>query len=338
MNTKHLVFLAHDPGGCDVTRPVYRKLLASGYDVSYFCIGPAAALQTEHASTEEEFFLQLNTYIASKRMSVLVTGRSWGSDVELRAIRLCQSYGIPTVTLLDYWSNYLMQLADDSKTVVVPDYYVVMDELAKKEAELAGVPASVIHVMGHPGLDRYIQLRGEQRKTRDSTFKVLYLSQPLSLLYGDSWGYTEQSVLRDLINCCEQMAVQLDVKFHPKDDAVYQEQFSDMAVTGDLLELMPQYDLIIGMNSMALLHAVIIGIPAVSYQPGLRKTDGCITTKLGLTPLITDYENLAAYLEEHSRENNSVTAKAVSNPTYLWFDGQSTERVASFVEGVIRNG
>jgi hypothetical protein len=339
MNMKLMVFLAHDPGSYDVTNPVYNKLMDKNHDAKYFCVGPAASLNPEHAVSEPDFLTELHAYLRTGTISVLVTGRSWGTDLEPRAIRLCQAFHIPTVAILDYWSNYTMRLAPPSNAVICPDHYVVMDELAKKEAMLEGVSESIIRVLGHPGLDRYVGYRSKQSKPISKALKVLYLSQPLSQLYGDSWGYTEQSVWQDLLRANEQIPMQLHVKFHPKDNPSFKEQFGAMSVTGDLIELMPQYDLVIGMNSMALLHAVIMGVRAVSYQPQLKKPDVCITTKLGLTPLLDHYSQLIAYLQQLqlSMENSEPLA-AIHNEAYLWFDGQSAERVALFVEDVIRNG
>jgi hypothetical protein len=337
MNTKLMVFLAHDPGSYDVTHPVYNKLRDLNEATKYYCVGPSAALNPKYASSEQNFFLELQSYLEAGTVSVLVTGRSWGADLEPRAIRLCQDFHIPTVAIVDYWSNYTMRLSDPSNTMICPDHYVVMDELAKREAILEGLPESIIRVLGHPGLDRYVSYRSTAIKPLSNPPRLLYLSQPLSQLYGDSWGYTEQSVLIDLILACEQIPMQLQVKFHPKDSPSFQEQFGGMSVTGDLIELMPQYDLVIGMNSMALLHAVIMGIKAISYQPQLQKRDVCITNKLGLTPLIRDYSQLISCLRELSL-NTKDSRAAIHHAAYLWFDGQSTQRVALFVEDVIRNG
>lgn len=339
MNTKLMVFLAHDPGSYDVTNPVYTKLFDRNHTAKYYCVGPAASLNPQYAASEHDFLAELHAYLRAGTISVLVTGRSWGTDLEPRAIRLCQDFHIPTVAILDYWSNYTMRTADPSCTSICPDHYVVMDELAKNEAVLAGVPQSVIRVLGHPGLDRYVGYRSLQSKPISDVPKLLFLSQPLSQLYGDSWGYTEQSVLQDLLRACEQVPIQLDVKFHPKDNSSFKEQYGSISVTGDLIELMPQYDLVIGMNSMALLHAVIMGVRAVSYQPQLQIPDVCITTKLGLTPLISTYSQLIAYLQTLPLLlDNKETDIQIHNKAYLWFDGQSAERVALFIEDVNRNG
>lgn len=392
MNTKRILFLAHDPGGYDVIHPVVQKLILTEPSIAFYCVGPTAKLNPIYAETEERVFEILRNRIDLGNISLLVTGTSWGSDFELRAISLCKSDKIKTAAILDYWSNYALRLSDSAQTVIYPDYYVVMDQLAKKEAIDEGVPTSIIQVLGHPGLDRFIKLRtrnaeksfenkeneqimrngqnkqvkqnvrNEQNKQNEDIFKILFLSQPLSQLYGDSLGYTERSVLEDCVCAVNSDAKgvdtigsnssgsnvkgygaydsssfisrQLNVKFHPKDDEALQKDYADIAVQGDLLELLPKYDLVIGMNTMGLLHAVLLGNQAISYQPGLKQPDVCITNQLGLTPLVTSYQDLLKELGKLQAGKSKPTGEYLSQK-YLWGDGKSTDRIANFLQEVV---
>jgi hypothetical protein len=286
-----------------------------------------------HAITATDFIDYLTEELTQGTVSILVTGTSWGTDLELRAIRLCKSFGVPTIAILDYWSNYIMRLHDQTDSIVLPDHYVMMDELAKIEAILEGVPEAVIHVLGHPGLDRYNDYTQQPQENRASLNNILFLSQPLSDLYAESLGYTETSVLQDLIMVCLETDRTLNVKFHPKDNTSFREKYKYLAVDGDLLKIFPQYDMVIGMNSMALLHAAIIGTYTVSYQPQLQKEDMCITNRLGLSISINDYEGLRKLLS-----SNMIRPYITHKNEHIWLDGNSAERVALFVEEVVKNG
>ncbi|NHN33882.1 hypothetical protein [Paenibacillus agricola] len=336
LNMRHILFLAHDPGGCDVTRPVFNRLKEQDKPANYFCVGPAAVLLQEYAITEIDLFQYLSQQLELGNIAVLVTGTSWGTDAELRAIRLCQSYNVSTISILDYWSNYSMRLMDQSNDRITPDFYIVMDELAKQEAIKDGVSDSIIRVLGHPGLDVYIHNDHEQKNEIYGVVNanILFLSQPLSLLYNDALGYTEYSVLESLINAANEADMKIHVKFHPKDDLSFKEKYQLLAVEGDLLHLVPKYELIIGMSSMALLHAVLMGKTTVSYQPNLRKADMSITNKLGLSAQIHEYVELVHYLSNFSL----ISRKKRPNGTHIWLDGKSTERVALFIEDVFHNG
>ena len=332
---KQILFLAHDPGGYDVVSPIAREMRSTGeIATSFYCVGPAANLAKMYAIGEEEFVALLKDKIASKQVNLLVTGTSWGSTLECSAISVCKAAGVTTVSILDYWNNYSFRFKGKDGQLLYPDHYIMMDHLARHEAISEGVPEEIIRVLGHPGLDRFIQDRNEkcdrqERKNR----KVLLLSQPLSKLYGETLGYTEQTVIEDVIQAVEQVSnLSLAIKFHPKDDGCLKEKYRSFAVEGDLFDMMQEYDLAIGMNTIGLLHAILLGVSAVSYQPNVKQPDVCITNKLGLTPLFQSYERLVEQLATIQCNKEQKNMKK-----YIWFDGESTKRITSFIQGLICN-
>jgi hypothetical protein len=212
----------------------------------------------------------------------------------------------------------------------------MMDKLAKKEAIQSGVPPEIIRILGHPGLDKYIDYPRQVPCSDKNQKKILFLSQPLSVLYGESLGYTEQRAFAD---CRLLLGTQdnciLQVKFHPKDETSFRLRYADMAVEGDLMDIIPEYDLVIGMNTMGLLHTVLMGVPAISYQPNLQAPDQCITNKLGLTRLIGSYQDLKRLLA--TKVDKQVINTRSLAQRLIWLDGRSTERVAGFIMGVLSN-
>lgn len=314
--------------------PIVQRMQQESVPLEFYCVGPAAKLNPINAASESQVVQTIQSMLLEKKLSGLVTGTSWGNMLELKVIAACKEARIPTISILDYWSNYQARFKDDLGNFIFPDTYIVMDELAAQEAIQEGVPANILRVLGHPGLDKYILQR---RKTAffGNKNKLLFLSQPLSALYGKGLGYTEQQVLEECI-----LAVQgnddysLSVKFHPKDDANWQLSYADISVDGALLDIMTEYDVIIGMNTMGLLHAVLMGIPAISYQPNLEKPDLCITNKLGFTRLIRSYQDLKNILNTHigKADKNICLPKR-----FIWLDGHSTDRVVGFIREVLLN-
>ncbi|MDR2006686.1 MAG: hypothetical protein LBP78_05520, partial [Acidaminococcales bacterium] len=143
-------------------------------------------------------------------------------------------------------------------------------------------------------------------------------------------GYTEFDALADLSKLAAACGYALKVKFHPKDSAEFKSAFGGMEARGELSALLPEYEWVAGMSSMALLHAALMGAKAVSYQPRLAAPDGCITNKLGLTRLAKDYEGLRKEL---------LTARPLDDKfikghkkEFIWLDGCSAERVAAFAK------
>ncbi|MCO1603806.1 hypothetical protein [Desulfosporosinus nitroreducens] len=329
---KKIILLAHDPGGYDALFSVVERMQQESVPLEFYCIGPAAKLNPSNAVSESRVVQEIQSMLLEKKMSGLVTGTSWGNRLELKAIAACKEVQIPTISILDYWSNYQARFKDDLGKFIYPDTYIVMDELAAQEARQEGVPSNILKVLGHPGLDKYI-LQRKKTMFFGNKKKLLFLSQPLSALYGQELGYTEQQVLEDCL-----LAVQgnddysLSVKFHPKDDPNWKGRYTDISEDGALLDIMTEYDLIIGMNTMGLLHAVLMGIPAISYQPNLQKPDLCITNKLGFTRLIKSYQELEFLLNTPKGEDR----KNICLPkSFIWLDGHSTDRVVGCIKEVL---
>ncbi|TGE35399.1 hypothetical protein E4K67_25775 [Desulfosporosinus fructosivorans] len=329
---KKIVFLAHDPGGYEALFTVVERMQEESVSLEFYCLGPAAKLNPSNAASESRVVQTIQSMLLEKKMSGLVTGTSWGNRLELKVMAACKEARIPTISILDYWSNYQARFKDDLGDFIYPDIYIVMDELAEQEARQEGVPSNILKVLGHPGLDKYI-LQRRKATSFGNKKKLLFLSQPLSALYGQELGYTEQQALEECL-----LAVQgnddysFSVRFHPKDDPNWKRSYAEISVDGALLDIMPEHDLIIGMNTIGLLHAVLMGIPALSYQPNLQKPDLCITNKLGFTRLIKSYQELEFLLNTPIGEDR----KNICLPkSFIWLDGHSTDRVVGFIREVL---
>lgn len=322
MSDQQLVFLAHDPGSCDALYPVYK---AWQEPARFVALGPSATRLPAYAVTWSETEPILLQLAAANKLLGVVIGRDWGTDLDVQVLHWTQAHAIKSVVLLDYWSNYASSFRDTSGKQYWPDAYFVMDELAKREALADGVPENILHIVGQPALDQYaVQQR---TPTRD----ILFLSQPLSALYDNQLGYTEWSALADVLSVAQKCERQVDVKFHPKDVPGFRNQYQSLAVDGDVDVLMLQYRLVIGMSTMALLHAALMGIPVVSYQPGLRGNDGCITNKLGLSRGLTDTDALQAVL---SGDEDWRPPARSPGQSLVWQDGKSVERTVQALQNV----
>jgi hypothetical protein len=335
---KKTIFIVHDPGGYDVIFPVFNRFQNAGLNIDFYCLGPAAKIQPQFKLTESELLSELDRLIANDQLQMIVAGTSWGSETEIKAIQLCKSAGIVTVSILDYWSNYATRFRDLMGEFTFPDIYIVMDELARQEAIAEGVPPQIIKVMGHPGLDAYLQMDARKKLGSSHVRRILFLSQPISLFYGERLGYSEHSVLRDCLEVLDKLEnTSLSVKFHPKDDPVFQEQYRDLSVEGSLSDLFANFDLIIGMSTMGILYAVLAGIPAISYQPQLIEQDFCIASKQGLIPLVCKKELLAQSVEYALSGNMTEIYKdKLGSGSQAWGDGKSTEKIFCFLVGVVK--
>ena len=67
----------------------------------------------------------------------------------------------------------------------------------------------------------------------------------------------------------------------------------------DLWPVLWHSDLVVGMRSMALLEAALLGCIAVSYQPGLIGPDECTAVRLGVLPRLERAPALREWLEHY---------------------------------------
>lgn len=312
---RRLIFLAHDPGGYDVIRTVYDRFAVRGCDAELFLSGAAGKKAVEYEKTKEEILNTLQNYVSRQIRFILVTGTSWNSELEVEALRFCNSKGIPTVSMLDYWSNYKerFRLGNGYE---FPRHLFVMDQLAFDEAEQNGVPTGIMQIVGQPGLDFYVHR--SIRKHGTGSGKLLFLSQPLSDLYGDSEGYTEFDAFEGVLDAGRTLGCEVNIKFHPKENARMTALYSRYRVDGSLEEICGEYRVVIGMTTMGLLQCSLMGVPVLSYQPNLTGTEKCIVNKLGIA------KGAYSYLELIEQLKNIEKPDDVFFP--FWFDGRSTDR------------
>lgn len=330
MNKKHLIFLTHDPGGLDVVYPVYDLYNREEKDVcELWKTGPSAQLGQYGTKYDEEEVLTCLSNDINPENTILVTGTSWNSLIETDAIRICKNQGIKTISILDYWTNYIERFMNRGE-YILPDYYFVMDDIAKMDAIKCGVDCNIIRVVGHPGMDKYFSARNKNihsRKEGCAIENVLFLSQPLHALWGDALGYDENIVISDLIDASQKIGFKLSILFHPKESNWIKEKYRDYGVNGNIMDVVKDYDTVIGMVTIGILQSYLLGAKVISYQPGLCNSDLCITNRLSITRGIYSYDDLLNLLMNGF--NNEDTTEGAT-----WLDGKSTYRAVKEIKKI----
>jgi len=310
---KEYVFLANDPGGYDAVYPVAVELSKEkNVSVKLILTGQAANKEPLFKMTDEEALFFLENKARKNDKFILVTGTSWNSFVELQSILLCKKSNIRTVSILDYWSNYSERFNLEGM-YVFPDILFVMDQLAYDEAVQEGINPDIMRIVGHPGLDRFSKIKRKKRK-------ILFLSQPLSMLYSvEEIGYSEFEAFDGVVKACNELGIVPYIKFHPKETEEMRSKYQSYSIDGVVEELAPDFDVVIGMATMGLLHCSLMGIPVLCYEPNLKTRDYSITNKLNITRKIYEYEELVKGLSD-------ITGLVKEKSIPFWYDGHSTQR------------
>jgi hypothetical protein len=291
---------------------------------------------------------------------LLLTGTTWRPvQPEKVFIAAARAVGVPSLTVLDYWSNYRARFNDEAGALAyLPDCIAIMDTQAREEMLSEGFPAEKLVVTGAPHLDSLsadraafgdeerIAWRASHGVERQET-TILFASQPLSVLYGDALGYTEQQVLAMLIDTLDSIAerdnieLTLAVRPHPREDLLKFEGVRSRrirminAAQGTGRTWAMACDLVVGMNTELLLEACYLGCLTISLQPNLRQPDVLPTNRSRLSlPAYTEHElepviRQALFDETFRREHHARLAAAAP-------PGGATRRVADLIYQMCR--
>lgn len=247
------------------------------------------------------------TLLRAVRPACLLTGTTVG-DVELekRFIAAARTEGVPSVAVVDYWSNYALRFE------TLPDQIAVIDNAMCAEMIAEGFAAARLVVTGAPhwdGLGRAREAFTPHRRAalrvragiRDAEYLVLFASQPLADMYGagtaasGGLGYTECTVLSQLIDVLEDLSARPDtgivlvVRPHPREQA---EKYDDLRGRNIRIRVIAEgsgrdwamaSDLVTGMSTELLVEASLLGCMTVSLQPGLLQPDTLATNRTGKT-------------------------------------------------------
>ncbi len=374
MKGRRILFFSRDPGGTNAIMPLIEPLRALGNVVCVY--GKDAALSIYRKQnidcsdisdaiplgTQEE----TDEFVRKACPDLIVTGTSSEDFTERHLWKAAERAGITSFAVLDQWTNYRLRLiseGDDPMTgcpaskLIVPSFFFIMDEFAKKEMCALGLDREKLVVSGQPFFD-YIRKSGD-KFTPDEIEKLrreltgtqgglvfVFASQPIASIHRkngmaeDYWGYTEETVLKSVAGCLsrltEKMAVKvtLVLRLHPKDEStVYQDALATCSNSikvvvdreTDSSLLLKAADLIIGMFSMLLLEAAILEKRFISVQIGLKRENPLIFDRMGLVRSILSEKEL----EETLR--GILNGKKRQGPN-LKFEFGATERITKYLE------
>jgi hypothetical protein len=329
-----------DPGGALALAPVLRALAAGGraelhnyvYAEGISTLAargvPARVLSGAPSANVVDDALKHGDVLVA---ATSVNAHNW----EQLFVQRARHFDVPSLALLDFWTNYRARFADrEDKLVAVPDVVAAMDERAAEGLRDAGLPASAIVVTGQPAHDELARLRSAMTPARRESLRrdvgaaaddlvVLFLSQPLRALRGllEDMGYDEEQVLDLVVPAIERAAVvtgrrtTLLIRPHPREEMDTHLARSSPTVRivvsreGDGREWALAADLVVGMYTALLVDACYLGAVTVSVQPGLVRPDPVPTNVAGLSTAIYAAPDVSPVigrlLTESTRQTNT---------------------------------
>jgi len=356
-----VVAVASDAGGANAVAPVIRALrVQEQVEVHALAHQSAATVWKDWRLSCERLPRAIPTSLATARLrdvSLLLTGTSAAPiDCEKKFIAAARASGIPSLAVLDFWSNYAERFSDArGRLIYLPDRIAVMDTDARDAMIAAGIPPDRLVVTGQPAFDELADLRRRFTPTQrrmirinsrvpSNALLVLFVSQPLVRLFGTDAtnprcpGYDERSAFSAVVSALEEIAAQserdvvLIVRQHPKERVGQWRQAQSEQIRIDVLhehsprQVMLAADLVVGMTSTLLVEACLLGCVTVSLQPNLRTPDKFPLSRWGVGCSIYRADEIKPALEKLLLDD-ATRATVLARSPKLKLDGQATQRV-----------
>lgn len=364
-----IVAVAGDAGGASALAPVIQHLRAAGRGVAALAYRQAPAVWAEQGLAFEPVAEGTDEAAAGRRLraaraGLLLAGTSVnGCDLERRFVAAARRCGLPSLAVLDFWSNYRERFADAKGDLAdLPDRIAVMDEFARQEMIAEGFEPGRLAVTGQPAFDkleefgcpsprRRAALRGELGLGERDRL-VFFASQPLADLYGHDAsnplfpGYTEHTVLRALLDALQGIAgrhperLALVVRPHPRERPGNLRVPADgplrvrVEANGNRWAAALAADLVVGMTTVMLVEACLLGCVVLSLQPGLRIPDPLPTTRFGASAAVYTEGEIEAAVERLLFDPEARAA-AVGRTARLGFEPGATARVIGLIDAML---
>jgi len=358
----HILFCATDAGGVRNLVPLVSEVTRQGFESNF--ITRASLLPLFPPGFPRHLILLVEdiqknfaiTFSALQPIAVICgTTRHPSPDREF--LNIASQAGVSGVAVMDEWYNYSYRFSTEGKRDCFPSAIALPDTQAVREAVADGLPIELCHATGSPSLSALWEIGDSWRaippklpsvlEKNHDRLAVVFLSETHALDYGCQpgesglmgpyIGYTETQVRALILKALSELPQHFLFLEKPHPSALGDE--SPKSVPNNVeyrlargeptLELCFHSDIIIGMRSMALLEARLLGCHVISFQPGLVDAERCTAVRLGLINKLNFCEELVVWLKTVIEKNE--VSDVIKQPFFARAD--AVERVVQLALG-----
>jgi hypothetical protein len=329
-----VLFYAEDPGAANYIVHLPEACKEKGLSSVALAAGGARKFFKEHGATFEDVSGSENPSSILRRFTpnLLVVGTSENPEsLGLKFIETARKGGITTVGVVDAFMNafYRFRGCTDDPMAYAPNWLIVPDKWTKQEFVDLGFSAERTVVCGHPQydfvLDRAKELESKDKKALRSCFfpeapegkivavfaaeissglnpEQFHLSKEYTLFGRGGSQKRTDIVVEELLEAIALLPERpyLVLRLHPKNEvsefAEYMQNFDKISREQPVLDMIFASDCVIGMTSMLLLEAALLGRPTFSIVPKKEEREWLPSIRSGLTMCVSTREELQALL------------------------------------------
>ena len=353
-------FAARDPGAANVLASFIRSWQPAHIDWDCWAMPQAAKVfereSIAHREVEDISFAFLSSEWQRDPARILITGTSHYAPFEPRLWSLAKQHDCPSLAILDYWTNLARRFYEGR-----PDAIGAIDSPQREELLRLDFRSTDILLTGHPWLASVAaenHCDSKRRATKSDATRVLFVSEPIAqdVAAGanEPYGFDEVDALEVLYRGALRIAhegrkTDIAIKFHPYENpencrhrtAKWEKhgnlKLQHLAKNSHAREWVSWADLVVGISSVLLLEAMLLGKPVVSLQPGLKRENTFIAGNLGFAPTLTDARRGAEFVASliHDPQKREELA-AMHQPWVASIPTYSVTPITGWIENQLR--
>ena len=329
-NKSGIDILVHveDPGAINFLKELPTFLNQKGYSFIFICHGVAI----KKFQSEEYFFREKiedpDLIINKLKPSLVILGTSENpNSFAFPLIKSAKKSSIPTIGVIDCAINTRNRFRGNTADPIFysPDELFVPDQKTKDEFSKLGFDQKNILITGNPIYQNALNFREDTIASKQINRNLMESStQKLKILFiSESWDKLDPSasrknvnyklhgrgdsdfrtiiVMEELIDSLKRSDIeaQTSLRLHPnssiEDFKPISSEFDEISSISDPYEDCLNCDLVIGISSMLLLEASLIGKPTLSIMPDLNEFHWMPNNYLGPTNVVSTRQKLESY-------------------------------------------
>jgi len=185
-------------------------------------------------------------------------------------IQACRKLGVPTLGFFDHWVGFDRFWGENNSLESAPDIVACIDMVSKKSLGEVGLPLSRIYPVGHAHLEQIEKLHKKRKKREE--LRIVLVSQPIAIdksfrgIFGlevDNCRLVDH-IVQSISRIFREENYRIRYRPHPKE--IGQLNLPKMVELDSSTfdeEIILDNDIFIGINSMLLLEANLVGCQCI---------------------------------------------------------------------------
>lgn len=297
---RKLLFASHDPGGYNLIEPIIEEVIKNKTFEVFLCLSGPAYTRAKSNPILYHFLQDLITFPVNGfenevdvdqlhyyelfikiRPDFVLTSTSINSNLERYSLKFSKDLGIKSFVYIDSWGGKDIRFRNNLISIV-PDHIFVCDDNMGSLYNDYIKSGSILSVVGNVHLEKlHTKTKIQRTENNGDKKKILFVSENILHYYPNNL-VNEFSIVDNILNSYNLFdKIEIYIRPHPLESKHEWEIFinkrnnKNAAIelyfdnSSTIFNAIEKSDLVIGISSMALIEASIMGVPTFSYQIGI---------------------------------------------------------------------